>query len=554
MASRPTDSSAHPVFHSGSIPGPDPAPAPRSKSVVGGLPWEQGPVAQPPLAPPIHVPEPPRRRDEPDGFSWAMLRERWNTAVAKSPAFTASLAVHVLLLLVLAVIGVRERVQERLRLELSFGMADADPGGKDAADEEEAAPPAVVIAPEVAKVEPPASVEPGEMKQAAPPPPPTPDPIAPVAAVPAGEAASSSPTAMAAGLSGRSAEQRQRLLGAGGGTAESESAVGLALEWIVRQQRKDGLWSLQGPYMDGSRQENRLAASALALLALQGAGNTPAAGDHRAAVAKAWKALLRMQAADGTFDAGTMIEQHQMYAHGQITIALCEAFGMTQDPQFAEPARRALEYAVAAQMPDGGWRYQPPRPGGDNRGDMSVTGWFLMALKSGEMAGLAVPAETFERLEAFLDGVFVSPEKGYGYQISPGQKNFDFRPALTAEALLCRLYLGWKPDDPRITSGVALLLREAPIDFDYRRKNAYAWYYETQVCHHVGGGAWDAWNQRMQEQLVPAQVTSGREKGSWDPANDQWGYVGGRLFMTSLCACMLEVYYRHLPLYGGLGM
>jgi hypothetical protein len=539
--------SERPVF-------PDSGPPSQSTSVVGGLPWEPTPGARVPFKTRIDGAEPPRRRDEPAGFSWAMLRQRWNTAVAKSPAFTASLAVHVLLLLVLAVIGVRERVQERLRLELSFGAADAEPGGKDAADEEEAAPPAVVIKPEVAKVEPAASVEPGEMKQAAPPPPPAPDPIAPVAAVPAGEAASSSPTALAAGLSGRSAEQRQRLLGAGGGTAESESAVGLALEWIVRQQRKDGLWSLQGPYMDGSRQENRLAASALALLALQGAGNTPAAGEHRAAVAKAWKALLRTQAADGTFDVGTMIEQHQMYAHGQITIALCEAFGMTQDPQFAEPARRALEYAVAAQMPDGGWRYQPPRPGGDNRGDMSVTGWFLMALKSGEMAGLAVPAETFERLTRFLDGVFVSPEKGYGYQISPGQKNFDFRPALTAEALLCRLYLGWKPDDPRITSGVALLLREAPIDFDYRRKNAYAWYYETQVCHHVGGGAWEAWNRRMQEQLVPAQVTSGREKGSWDPANDQWGYVGGRLFMTSLCACMLEVYYRHLPLYGGLGM
>ena len=539
--------SERPVF-------PDPGPPSQSTSVVGGLPWEPTPGARAPFKTRIDGAEPPRRRDEPAGFSWAMLRERWNTAVAKSPAFTASLAVHVLLLLVLAVIGIRERVQERLRLELSFGAADAEPGGKDAADEEEAAPPAVVIKPEVAKVEPPAPTEQRDMQRAAPPPPPTPDPIAPVAAVPAGEVASSPPTALAAGLSGRSAEQRQQLLGAGGGTAETESAVGLALEWIVRQQRKDGLWSLQGPYLDGSRQENRLAASALAILALQGAGNTPAAGEHRAAVAKAWKALLRTQAADGTFDVGTMIEQHQMYAHGQITIALCEAFGMTQDPQFAEPARRALEYAVAAQMPDGGWRYQPPRPGGDNRGDMSVTGWFLMALKSGEMAGLVVPAETFERLTGFLDGVFVSPEKGYGYQISPGQKNFDFRPALTAEALLCRLYLGWKPDDPRITSGVALLLREAPIDFDYRRKNAYAWYYETQVCHHVGGAAWDAWNRRMQEQLVPAQVASGREKGSWDPANDQWGYVGGRLFMTSLCACMLEVYYRHLPLYGGLGM
>ncbi|MFM8498179.1 MAG: squalene--hopene cyclase [Planctomycetia bacterium] len=544
MSSRPPASPA-PQF-------PDPGPPSRSASVVGGLPWATAAEARPPFGPDGGIPEPQRRRDEPAGFSWATLRERWNTAVAKSPAFTVSLAVHVLLLLVLAVIGIRERAAERLRLELSFGSADAEPGGKKEAEEDEAAPPAVEIKPEVAKVEPPAQPEPRDMQRAAPQTPPEPEPIAPVAAVPQGLPAALPANAIGAVLSDLSAESRQQMLGAGGGTAETETAVGLALEWLVRQQRKDGLWSLQGPYADGSRQENRLAASALALLALQGAGTTPAAGEHRAAVAKAWKALLRMQAADGTFDAGEMIEQHQMYAHGQITIALCEVFGMTKDPQFAEPARRALEYCIAAQMPDGGWRYQPPRPGGDNRGDMSVTGWFLMALKSGEMAGLAVPAETYERLTAFLDAVFVSPEKGYGYQISPGQKHFDFRPALTAEALLCRLYLGSKPDDARIASGVDLLLREAPIDFDYRRKNAYAWYYETQVCHHVGGRAWEAWNRRMQDQLVPAQVTSGREKGSWDPANDQWGYVGGRLFMTSLCACMLEVYYRHLPLYGGL--
>lgn len=530
---------------------PDPGPPPRSTAVVGGLPWETAAEAQPPFAKPLDPPAARRQPAEPAKFSWSTLRERWNTAVAKSPAFSASLVVHVLLVLVLALIGIRERTAERLRLELSFGSSDAEPGGKEKAEEEEAAPPAVEIKPDVAKVEPPAQPEPRDTRRAAPQPEPTPEPVAPVAAVPAGEPAAPPATAISAALSGRSAESRQQLLGAGGGTGETETAVGLALEWIVRQQRKDGLWSLQGPYADGSRQENRLAASALALLALQGAGNTPAAGEHHAAVAKAWKALLRLQATDGTFDAGPMIEQHQMYAHGQITIALCELFGMTKDPELAEPARRALGYCLAAQMPDGGWRYQPPRPGGDNRGDMSVTGWFLMALKSGEMAGLAVPPATYERLAAFLDAVFVSPEKGYGYQISPGQKYFDFRPALTAEALLCRLYLGSKPDEPRIASGVALLLREAPIDFDYRRKNVYAWYYETQVCHHVGGRAWEAWNRRMQAELVPAQVATGREKGSWDPANDQWGYVGGRLFMTSLCTCMLEVYYRHLPLYGG---
>ncbi|NCZ75174.1 MAG: hypothetical protein EBX65_06745, partial [Betaproteobacteria bacterium] len=51
------------------------------------------------------------------------------------------------------------------------------------------------------------------------------------------------------------------------------------------------------------------------------------------------------------------------------------------------------------------------------------------------MAGLPVPAEAYERLAAFLDGVFVSSEKGYAYQINPNQKYFDFRPALTAEAM-----------------------------------------------------------------------------------------------------------------------
>jgi hypothetical protein len=66
----------------------------------------------------------------------------------------------------------------------------------------------------------------------------------------------------------------------------------------------------------------------------------------------------------------------------------------------------------------------------------------------------------------------------------------------------------------------------------------------------MGGPAWVAWNSRMQKALLPEQVASGREAGSWDPANDQWGHIGGRLYMTTLSACMLEVYYRHLPLYG----
>ena len=42
----------------------------------------------------------------------------------------------------------------------------------------------------------------------------------------------------------------------------------------------------------------------------------------------------------------------------------------------------------------------------------------------------------------------------------------------------------------------------------------------------------------------------GREAGSWDPRPaTRWGAHGGRLYVTCLSIYMLEVYYRHLPIY-----
>ncbi len=49
----------------------------------------------------------------------------------------------------------------------------------------------------------------------------------------------------------------------------------------------------------------------------------------------------------------------------------------------------------------------------------------------------------------------------------------------------------------------------------------------------------------------------GREAGSWDPmkpSEDEWARYGGRLYVTCLSLYMLEVYYRHLPLYTNVYM
>ena len=216
---------------------------------------------------------------------------------------------------------------------------------------------------------------------------------------------------------------------------------------------------------------------------------------------------------------------------------------MTRDPAYEVPARRAIAHCLATQAPNGGWRYDPGQ-----HGDLSVTGWFMMALKSGQMAGLDVPSKTFARIDQFLDALAVDGGSRYGYIRHAGSDKIEqISPAVSAEGLLCRQYLGWTPREPRLVAGLELLVARPP-DFAGDR-DFYAWYYITQVAHHAGGPAWERWNAALREALPSAQLKTGPNKGSWDPGGDRWATAGGRLYATCLCTFMLEVYYRHLPLY-----
>ena len=54
----------------------------------------------------------------------------------------------------------------------------------------------------------------------------------------------------------------------------------------------------------------------------------------------------------------------------------------------------------------------------------------------------------------------------------------------------------------------------------------------------------------MRQHLIETQVIEGHEKGSWYEAADPHSPVGGRHYCTSMATMILEVYYRHLPIYG----
>lgn len=344
-------------------------------------------------------------------------------------------------------------------------------------------------------------------------------------------------------LDGRDAGVKRALLGRYGGNATTEEAVLRGLEWLARQQQRDGSWSLSGPFRDGVEKafDNPQAATAMALLAFQGYGDTHVEGRFKANVSKGWQWLLKEQNADGCF----FVEgpfNHRFYTQGQCTIAVCEILTMTKDQRFREAAERAVQYCLKSQSSEGGWRYSP-----NADSDLSVTGWIVMALQSARMAGIDVPADNLHQVERFLDRIAQADGSRYPYQ-----KGGEPKLAMTAEAMLCRQYLGWRRNDPRMIDAMDWITRDDNLISFTKNRDVYYWYYATQAAHHMEGEWWKRWNTVMRQIMCAQQVKSGPESGSWDPyrpSEDAWTRHGGRLYVTCLSIYMLEVYYRHLPIY-----
>lgn len=343
---------------------------------------------------------------------------------------------------------------------------------------------------------------------------------------------------------GRDPEKRAELAEKEGGSPKSEAAVELGLQWLVNHQYDDGRWSL-GQFMTANDCANQCsapgvqsdaAATGLALMPLLGAGHTHGTGKYQRHVRKGLEWLIKDQAEAGNFQsmgAGTM------YAHGQASIALCEAYAMTKDKELKGPAQKAVDYICAAQHAGGGWRYGFNMPG-----DTSVMGWQILALKSAQSGGLRIAKDVFSKANNYLDTA-QADKSGGRYSYTPHGGPHGASPAMSAEGILCRMYGGWKKNAEGLNVGVDYLLENMP---NRQLPNMYYWYYATQVLHHKGGDPWKQWNEVMRDTLIDMQETVGHQAGSWTP-NGGHSQSGGRIYMTSLALCTLEVYYRHAALF-----
>ena len=467
-------------------------------------------------------------------------RRSFREALRDWPGWSASLAAHVVLLVVLATIIMRDPEQDRVLTILS-GFAER------AAEPEPSTEPleAAVTKIERNSGEP----APSRAKEAAAP---TPKPVI----------RKPQEVAVAGNLASRAPDRKRELLGESGGEPDkSEQAVASALQWLKRVQQSDGHWQLHARngradtdpgYPDGGATvaKTDAGATALALLCFLGAGHTHKDGAYRKEVGAALEWLRKKQQPDGLIYDREFDGPAPFYAHAQATIVLAETLAMTGDEALRPSVEKALAYIADAQNPlTGGWKYRPRQP----QSDLSVTGWQLMALQTGRMGGWEPPPAVLDGAAAFLTRVEEQDGARYKYDEEPRSKP---SPAMTAEGLLCRQYLGWPPDHPSLLAGAEYLTGdELAPRWESGARNVYHWYYASQMLHNLQGEAWQKWQGRVAAVVVEAQEKAGTVRGSWHPFRttghtDEHTTEGGRLYVTCLCTLILETPYRHQPLFG----
>ena len=337
--------------------------------------------------------------------------------------------------------------------------------------------------------------------------------------------------------------------GAGYGDATTEACVLKALRWLKKTQKESGAWT------------GDIANTALAVLAYLAHGETPASKEFGTTVEKAIQYLIDAQTIDGNGVCKFRGAGGTEYGYLICTYALCEAYGMTKNPNAKQAALIALDRIVKNQSPTGGWDYNMKKT--STRDDMSFEGWALQAVKAGKMAGLH-PDGLDECIKKAIKCLKTRNFKNGGFNYCAGGAPT----GLTATGCLCMQLLGYG-DQQEVSAALDMMRGWLPV-FEAKggltaggptpgTNPQYYCYYAAQCKYQAGmcQGAtpanvksWQDWNLAM-KQVYPKTMKDagtidgidGKPKacGFWDQ-----GYNNPTMG-TCLCALQLMVYYRYLP-------
>ena len=358
-----------------------------------------------------------------------------------------------------------------------------------------------------------------------------------------------------------------------------QAAVSSGLAWLAEHQSVDGCWyprsftvecDLEGSLANGGGDPlHRVGLTGMALLCFLGERSEGAPVEYRGVVERGLGWLIEQQDSEsGLIGSDQSKEFIYNHAIGTQVLAVAAQQNVSTDAYLALEA--AVDYCLKARNDYEAWRYSEP-PNGEN--DMSVTGWFVVALHAAREAGISIGNDPFIGSLSIVEELTDSSTGRTGY-LEPGQSSSratvkleiyptKFTEAMTAAAIVSRVLiydlLGIEGSGEMLRAGGLLLLECLPEwdpagggggDSGWEEghhgvtNDMYYWYYGTRAARLLGSAYWTKWRAAIEVACVENQRDAPPcYRGSWDPGGP-WGYSGGRVYSTAMMVLCLEEVLR----------
>jgi len=336
------------------------------------------------------------------------------------------------------------------------------------------------------------------------------------------------------------------------------------LQFLAKQQHKDGHWGAQGD-------QYPVTMTALGGMAMLMEGSTVRDGKYADNIRRAADWLMARSMRGNNRDGLIGNPDHPsetgryMYGHGFSMLFLASVYGDEANKDKREKLKdiltRAVKYCGNAQSTQGGWFYTSAKDGHD-QDEGSVTVTQVQGLRACRNAGIPVPKDIIKKAQDYLrkstterGGVIYSLGRGFGGGAAIGGE----RPALTAAAISCAFNSGEYKNELvkkwfKYCQTAIPVNGGAGIRFGH---DEYTHYYYAQSLYMLGDDGWEklfgptppeqrlTWNEYRKHMFDNLQRTQSAD-GSWASGG---GFSVGTVYSTAVYLTILQLDRGTLPIY-----
>jgi hypothetical protein len=329
------------------------------------------------------------------------------------------------------------------------------------------------------------------------------------------------------------------------------------LEWLAKEQKKDGHWGANGD-------QYPVAMTGLAGVALLMEGSNMREGRYKENIRKAVHWLIENER---TRNNGLISNPNHpseqgryMYGHGFALLFLASVYGDEEDKDQREKLKgiltRAVKFTGEAQSSQGGWYYTSAKDGHDaDEGSVTITQ--LQALRACRNAGIHVPKQIIDKAKKYLERA-TTANGGVVYSLGRGGNGAPVggeRPSLTAAAIACGFSAG-EYHSPIVKKWFKYCKTAIPIGQVARiGHDEYTHFYYSQAMYMLGDKGWRkmfptdkepiTWTMYRKEMFKMLKESQTKD-GSW---NRGGGWSIGTIYSTSVYLTMLQLDNATLPIF-----